>query len=122
MVHWSAAISFCVLGISGLLMLFGKYVLLPVIGYTLFAWLTALGKNLHNFVAPFFIVAVLAMIVAVHPRQPAAGPMTCSGSARPGAVFTAASTCPPGRFNAGEKVWFWVGVVGLSIDRVPGAA
>src|SRR5205814_8572690 len=61
-VHWSAAISFCVLGISGLIMLFGKYLLLPVIGYTLFAWLTALGKNLHNFIAPLFIVSVIAMI------------------------------------------------------------
>src|SRR3954469_9737372 len=58
-IHWSVAISFCVLGISGLLMLFGKHILLPIIGYTLFAWLTALGKNLHNFVAPFFIVSVL---------------------------------------------------------------
>src|SRR3989442_149166 len=36
-VHWSTAISFCVLGISGLIMLFGKYLLLPVIGYTPFA-------------------------------------------------------------------------------------
>ena len=44
-------------------MLFGKHVLLPVIGYTLFGWLTALSKNLHNFVAPIFIVSVAAMIV-----------------------------------------------------------
>ena len=28
-VHWSVAISFCVLGISGLIMLFGKHLLLP---------------------------------------------------------------------------------------------
>src|SRR5678816_109388 len=33
-VHWSVAISFCILGISCLIMLFGKYVLLPIIGYT----------------------------------------------------------------------------------------
>jgi len=62
-VHWSVAISFCILGASGLIMLFGKHVLLPIIGYTLFAWLTSLGKNLHNFIAPFFIVSVIAMIV-----------------------------------------------------------
>src|SRR5256885_198160 len=62
-IHWSVAISFCILGISGLIMLFGKYILLPVIGYTLFGWLTNLGKNLHNFVAPFFIVSVIAMVV-----------------------------------------------------------
>jgi formate dehydrogenase subunit gamma len=62
-VHWSVAISFCILGLGGLIMLFGKHVLLPIIGYTLFAWLTALSKNLHNFVAPIFIVSVAAMIV-----------------------------------------------------------
>src|SRR5688500_9371309 len=28
--HWCTAISFCVLGLSGLIMLFGKHVLLPV--------------------------------------------------------------------------------------------
>src|SRR5204863_5616231 len=62
-VHWSVAISFCVLGLSGLIMFFGKHVLLPVIGYTLFGWLAALSKNLHNFIAPVFIVSIIAMIV-----------------------------------------------------------
>src|SRR5262245_38583945 len=57
-VHWSVAISFCVLGLTALIMFFGKHVLLPVIGYTLFGWLTALSKNLHNFIAPIFIVSV----------------------------------------------------------------
>ena len=49
-VHWSVAISFCILGLSGLIMLFGKHLLLPIFGYTLFALLAALSKNLHNFV------------------------------------------------------------------------
>ena len=39
--HWSTAISFVILALSGLTILFGKFVLLPVIGYTLFAWLSA---------------------------------------------------------------------------------
>ena len=38
--HWSTAISFVILALSGLTILFGKFVLLPVIGYTLFAWLS----------------------------------------------------------------------------------
>src|SRR3970040_1356033 len=38
-VHWLTAISFVVLAASGLVILFGKYVLLPVFGYTLFSWL-----------------------------------------------------------------------------------
>ena len=38
--HWVMAISFVILGITGIVILLGKHVLLPVIGYTLFAWLT----------------------------------------------------------------------------------
>jgi formate dehydrogenase subunit gamma len=113
-VHWSTAISFCVLGLSGLIMLFGKHVLLPVIGYTLFGWLTALAKNLHNFVAPFFIVAVLAMIVLfIRDNFPKA--YDFRWFARAPAFFLKGEHIPSGRFNAGEKAWFWLGVIGLSI-------
>jgi formate dehydrogenase subunit gamma len=113
-VHWTVAISFCILGLSGLIMLFGKYILLPIIGYTLFAWLTALGKNLHNFVAPFFIVSVLAMIVVYfRDNFPKAYDLKWFGKAW--AFFTKGEEVPSGRFNAGEKAWFWLGVLGLSV-------
>jgi formate dehydrogenase subunit gamma len=113
-VHWSTAISFCVLGISGLIMLFGKHVLLPVFGYTLFAWLAALSKNLHNFVAPFFILAVLVMVLMwLRDNLPRAYDWQWFRKAY--AFFMRGEHIPSGRFNAGEKGWFWFGVVGLSI-------
>jgi formate dehydrogenase subunit gamma len=109
-VHWSVAISFVVLGASGLIMLFGKHVVLPVIGYTLFAWLTALGKNLP----PFFIVSVLAMIVLfIRDNFPKAYDFKWFAGAW--GVFTRGEHVPSGRFNAGEKAWFWGGVILLSI-------
>ncbi len=113
-VHWSVAISFCTLGLSGLIMFFGKHVLLPVIGYTLFGWLTALSKNLHNFVAPFFIVAVSAMIVLyVKDNLPKAYDLKFLLNAF--AVMAKGKHIPTGRFNGGEKVWFWGGVIVLSV-------
>jgi formate dehydrogenase subunit gamma len=113
-VHWSVAISFCVLGLSGLIMLFGKHVLLPVIGYTLFGWLTALSKNLHNFIAPIFIVSVAAMIVLyVRYNLPKAYDLKFLMSAF--AVMAKGKHVPSGKFNGGEKVWFWGGVVVLSV-------
>jgi len=112
--HWSTAISFVVLGISGLVMMFGKYLLLPIIGYTLFAWLTALCKNLHNFVGPFFIVSVLIFIfLFIRDNLPRA--YDFKWFARSWAYLTGKQHVPSGRFNAGEKVWFWGGVIGLSI-------
>ena len=113
-VHWSTAISFCVLGISGLIMFFGKHLLLPVLGYTLFAWLTALGKNLHNFIAPLFIVSAAAMIVIfIKDNFPRKYDLVWLRKAW--AVMARGEHVPSGRFNGGEKVWFWAGVVGLSI-------
>ena len=113
-VHWSVAISFCILGASGLIMLFGKHVLLPIIGYTLFAWLTSLGKNLHNFIAPFFIVSVIAMIVLyVRHNLPRLYDLNFLVNAI--GVMTKGKHVPSGKFNGGEKVWFWGGVVVLSV-------
>jgi formate dehydrogenase subunit gamma len=113
-VHWSTAISFCVLGLSGLLMLFGKHLLLPVIGATLFAWLTLIAKNLHNFIAPLFIVSVLATI-ALFIKDNFPRLYDLRWFARAWAVMARGEHVPTGRFNAGEKGWFWFGVVGLSI-------
>jgi len=111
--HWIVAISFCVLGVSGLIILFGKYVLLPVIGYTLFAWLTSLAKNLHNFVAPLFIVGLLVFIVMyAKDNLPEKGDMNWLMN---GWKMFKGEHLPSGRFNAGEKAWFWGGVVVLSL-------
>jgi formate dehydrogenase subunit gamma len=113
-VHWGVAISFVVLGLSGLIMLFGKHVLLPIIGYTLFGWLTALSKNLHNFIAPIFIVSVAAMIVLyVRHNLPKSYDLKFLTSAF--AVMAKGKHIPSGKFNGGEKVWFWGGVVVLSV-------
>ena len=111
--HWSMAISFCVLGVSGLVILFGKHVLLPVIGYTLFAWLSMLMKNLHNFVGPLFMVSiVLFAIIYVRHNFPSKGDL--AWLAKAGGLLSPHQV-PSGRFNAGEKGWFWIGVVVLGI-------
>jgi len=113
-VHWSVAISFCILGASGLIMLFGKHVLLPIIGYTLFAWLTALGKNLHNFIAPVFIVSIIAMIV-LYLRHNLPKLYDLNFLLNAWNVMARGKHVPSGKFNGGEKVWFWGGVVVLSV-------
>jgi formate dehydrogenase subunit gamma len=94
-------------------MLFGKYLLLPVIGYTLFAWLTALCKNLHNFIAPLFILSVLATIV-IFIRDNFPKSYDWLWFRRAWAWFARSEHIPTGRFNAGEKAWFWGGVILLS--------
>jgi len=112
-VHWVVAISFCILGVTGLIIMLGKYVLLPVIGYTLFGWLTQLSKLLHNFAGPVFIVSLLMFIVMFIvdnlPRLYDIGWLLKAGG------MISGKHVPSGRFNAGEKLWFWLGVVALSL-------
>ena len=113
-VHWSVAISFCVLALSGLVILFGKHVALPILGYTLFSWLTSLAKNLHNFIAPLFIVSLLAMIITfakdnVYQRG------DFGWLVHGWKMFTSGAHVPSWRFNMGEKAYFWAGVCGLCL-------
>lgn len=112
-VHWVLGISFVILAITGVIILLGKYVLLPVIGHTLFAWLTSLSKNVHNFVGPIFVISLPVFIVLfAKDNLPKAHDLKWFKSA--GGMF-GGKHVPSGKFNGGEKVWFWTGVVVLSI-------
>lgn len=112
-IHWTVAISFCVLAVSGVIMLFGKHILLPVFGYALFSWLAVASKNLHNFVGPLFAVATVLMIVTyLKDNLPKAYDFTWFAKA--GGLLTGTHV-PSGRYNAGEKSWFWIGVCLLGV-------
>jgi formate dehydrogenase subunit gamma len=111
--HWSVAISFVVLAVSGLVMAFGKFLLLPLVGATLFGWLGYALKTLHNFAGPLFSVALLIFIVTyVRDNLPRAGDLAWLSKA--GGMFGGAEV-PSHRFNAGEKFVFWGGVIVLGL-------
>ena len=128
--HWSNAIAFSILAISGIVMAFGKFFLLPVIGGTLFGWLTYALKTAHNFAGPVFAVSLLIVIVTfVRDNLPKASDLTWLAK---GGGMLGDHEVPSHRFNAGEKVIFWGGVFvcglvsvgsGLVLDKlVPGLA
>jgi len=128
--HWSNAIAFCVLAISGLVMAFGKFWLQPVIGSTLFGWLTYALKTAHNFAGPLFAVSlVIVFVTFVRDNIPARDDL--HWLKRGGGLFGGAEPAS-GRFNAGEKIIFWGGVFllgiivvgsGLVLDKlIPGLA
>jgi formate dehydrogenase subunit gamma len=113
--HWANAIAFCILAITGLVMAFGKFFLLPVMGGTLFGYLTYLLKNLHNFAGPVFAVSLVIVILTfVRDEFPRRGDL--KWLLKLGGVFDKSGHEPPShRFNAGEKAVFWVGVLFLGI-------
>jgi formate dehydrogenase subunit gamma len=112
-VHWSLAISFVVLAISGVIILFGKNVLLPLVGHTAFSWLAVVSKYLHNFVGPLFIVCSVLMFVTFM-WQNFFRRWDWEWIKKGGGLLSH-SPVPSGYFNTGEKFWFWGGVVLLGL-------
>jgi len=126
--HWANAIAFTILAVSGIVMAFGKFFLHPVIGGTLFGWLTYVLKNLHNFAGPVFAVSLVVVIITfVRDNLPRKEDITWLVK---GGGLLGEHEIPSHRFNAGEKVLFWGGVFllglivvgsGLMLDKlIPG--
>ena len=108
-VHWTTAITFVILAVSGIFMLFGRYVILPLFGYTIFSALTILGKNLHNFIGPLFVILTFVMVF-MWARDNLWRRYDWAWLRRLGGLVSG-NHVPSGRFNAGEKIWFWFGVL-----------
>jgi len=106
--HWTNAIAFVVLALSGLTMAFGKFLLQPILGDTLFGWITYVFKNAHNFAGPLFAVSLVVVFATfLKDNLPSKGDLTWL--LKGGGMF-GGQEVPSHRFNAGEKVMFWGGV------------
>ncbi len=114
--HWTNAFAFCVLAISGLVMAFGKFFILPVIGASLFGWLTYALKTSHNFIGPLFAVSlVVVFFTFVKDNLPRNG--DAAWLAKGGGLLSGKQMASH-RFNAGEKLVFWAGVLVLGLVMV----
>ena len=111
--HWANAIAFLVLAISGVVMAFGKFFLYPLLGGTLFGWLSYVLKNLHNFAGPLFAVSLVVVIV-VFLRDNLLSRHDINWLRKGGGLFSEHQV-PSHRFNFPEKVVFWAGVFGLGL-------
>ncbi len=123
--HWANAIAFVVLAVSGIVMAWGKFFMLPIIGGALFGGLGYVLKTAHNFAGPLFTVSLAIVFVTFVkdniPRQRDIQWLAQGGG------MTGKPEVPSHRFNAGEKIVFWGGVLflgaivvasGLVLDKV----
>lgn len=107
--HWTMAISFVLLALTGGTIFFGKYILLPVFGLTFFGWMTFAFKNIHNFVGPVFTGSIVVFfVIFVKDNLPAKSDL--NWFLKLGGLFSGKHVSA-GRFNAGEKVMFWGAVM-----------
>jgi formate dehydrogenase subunit gamma len=111
--HWTNAIAFVLLAVSGVVMAFGKFFIQPIIGNALFGWLTYVLKNIHNFAGPLFAVSLIIVFVTfLKDNFPSKEDITWLLK---GGGMLSGQEVPSHRFNAGEKVVFWFGVLGLGL-------
>lgn len=116
-IHWIVAILFVILGLTGIILLLGRTFLIPVIGNSAFATIMAIGKTIHNYLGPVFSIALLFMLVSFikgNFYKLADVNWFLKGGGMLGKHASA------GRYNAGEKSWFWMAMIGGAAIVVSG--
>ncbi len=113
--HWLLAGSFILLGITGLISLFGRKVLIPAFGRDAFATIAEVSKWVHNNVSWAFMIA-LVMIFVMWVMHNLPDRTDINWMMKGGGIFSKAHP-PAKKFNAGQKLIFWsVIVLGASIS------
>ena len=112
-VHWSVAILFVILGITGVILTLGRYGLLPLVGKEAFGFIAYYGKLLHNYLGPVFSVMMVVMLFTFI-KGNFFNLTDIKWFLKGGGL--AGGHASAGRYNGGEKAWFWVaGIVGAVV-------
>ena len=113
-VHWFAATLFVLLGLSGLIMLYGKHVLMPLLGQEVFGVVASAAMQGHNLFGPLFAFAVVALFF-VFLEHNGFRWADVKWWLSFGGFVGGHPKC--GFYNGGEKVWFWAAaVLGVAVS------
>jgi len=123
MLHWITAILFILMAITGLSMLFGRAVLIPVLGYSPFSSYLQVSKLVHNYCGPLFLAGILVEIV-VWIKDNIPRKLDFIWFKNLGGMIGKGPRPHAEKINGGEKAWFWimvlvglcVGITGLIMD------
>jgi formate dehydrogenase subunit gamma len=104
--HCLTAISFVILGLTGLNITFGKILILPIVGPDTFSDISQAAKYVHNFVSFSFMAGlVLITVIFFGDNLPERVDIEWL---RQGGGFIKNKHAPAGRFNLGEKLVYWL--------------
>jgi formate dehydrogenase subunit gamma len=116
--HWLTAVSFVILGLTGLNITFGKILLLPVIGPDAFSSVSQAAKYAHNFTSFSFVVGlVLIIVIFFKDNIPEKVDLEWL---KQGGGFIKNKHAPAGRFNPGEKAVYWLSLAAGVMVSVSG--
>ena len=118
LVHWMTAACFILLAISGLNITFGKPLLLPLVGPDAFTAWSQWAKYAHNYLSFPFTLGVFAIFLMwVAWNIPNRGDVEWL---KRGGGIVGHDHPPADRFNAGQKMIYWVVVLGGTAVAVSG--
>jgi formate dehydrogenase subunit gamma len=118
LVHWMTATCFVILAISGLNITFGKPLLLPLIGPEAFADWSQWAKYAHNYLSfPFTLGVFLIFLMWIAWNMPTKVDVEWL---KEGGGMVGRKHPPAYRFNAGQKMIYWIVVIGGAAVAVTG--
>jgi formate dehydrogenase subunit gamma len=120
-VHWLTASTFIVLGITGLNITFGRSLVLPWLGPQAFSAWSEWAKFSHNYLSFAFTIGVLLMFLTWIGRNfPTAADVEWVKQA--GGMFDKGDNVhsPAYKFNAGQKMLFWLIVLASAAMIISG--
>ena len=109
-VHWFTAVVTVLMALTGLILLYGRTVLIPVMGPEAFAATAELSKIVHNYLGVMFIIAIVLTIIIFlrdnlfNLKIDMKWFLTAGG-------YLGGRHPSAEKYNAGQKAWYWTAAI-----------
>lgn len=105
--HWFVAATFLVLGLSGVMILYGRYFIKPLTSEALLGAILNGAKMSHNYIGPLFFLSLLFMLIKWL-KNNLFTKVDIEWIKQGGGMLPNGKHPDAGFCNAGEKLWFWL--------------
>ncbi len=122
-IHWITALSFLILGFSGVFIFYGRYFIKPVVPDAFWGSFIYAAKISHNYIGPLFTISLSIMLIKWF-KNNIFNTVDLNWLKQGGGMISHDKHPDAGFCNAGEKIWFWliaivgglVSITGLVMD------
>jgi formate dehydrogenase subunit gamma len=108
--HWLTAGSFIALAVTGILVLFGRVAIIPFLGHEAWAPMAIASKWVHNNISWAFMLGIVMMLL-MWTLQNIPNRDDLRWLMKGGGIFGGGHV-PARKFNAGQKIIFWIVIIG----------